>query len=131
MIVYLYRRADLLDDAVMHDGDAIREAHRLGLVMRDVDGRRAGRLQDSLELGTHLQAQQRVQVRQRLVHQQHLRLDGERARDGDPLTLASREFVRIAVEILLDMKQPAALATCAFTRESSALCMRSPNATFS
>ncbi len=35
------RRVDLLDLPVAHDGDALPEGHRLDLVMRDVDRRRA------------------------------------------------------------------------------------------
>jgi len=57
------------------------------------------------ELGTHLQPQQRVQIRERLVHEQHWRLDRERARHRDALALPARELRGIALEIALDVQQ--------------------------
>ena len=40
-VVELLRRGDLLQHALLHDRDAAAERHRLGLVVRDVDGRHA------------------------------------------------------------------------------------------
>ncbi len=42
----------------------------------------------------------RIERAERLVHQQHRRIGGERARDTDALRLAARQFVRVAVEEL-------------------------------
>ena len=44
------------------------------------------------QLVAHLHAQLRVEVRQRLVEQQHLRLDREGARERDALLLAAGEL---------------------------------------
>ena len=130
--VDLERRADLVDLAAIHHGDAVGEAHGLGLVVRDVDRRGAGLAQHRLQLRAHLEPQQRVEIGERLVHQQHGRLDGERARHRDALALAARELGRIAVEIAARCgAAPAARSTLRFTSACGAFCMRRPKATFS
>ncbi|CAK8736622.1 hypothetical protein SODG_000335 [Sodalis praecaptivus] len=43
----------------------------------------------------------RIERAERLVHQQHLRVGGQRARHADPLLLAAGELVWIAVTKLL------------------------------
>ncbi len=65
------RRADLLEQAVAHDRDAVAHRHRLDLVVGDVDGRRAEALVQPRDLGAGLHAQLGVEVRERLVHQEH------------------------------------------------------------
>ena len=54
------------------------------------------------ELGTHLVTQLGVQVGQRLVHQEDLRITHDGAADGDALALAAGECLRLTVEILGD-----------------------------
>ena len=61
----------------------------LDAVVGHVDGGDAERLLDSADLDAHLLAQEGVQVRQRLVQQQHARLDDEAARQRDALLLAA------------------------------------------
>jgi hypothetical protein len=46
------------------------------------------------DLGAHLRAQLRVEVRERFVEQQHARLDYDGARQGDALLLAAGKLVR-------------------------------------
>ena len=52
------------------------------------------------DLGAHLNAQLRVQVRERLVHQEDLRLADDRAAHRDALPLAAGELPRLAVEVV-------------------------------
>ena len=85
----LGRRADLHDAPLAHHHDAIRQREGFGLVVRDVDRRQSERRMESLDLRAHLEAQLRVEVRERLVQQEHTRLDDERACDGDALLLAA------------------------------------------
>ncbi len=92
----------------MHHGDAVGKAHGLRLVMRHIESGGAGLLQHA-QLGPHLQAQERVEVGERLVHQQHRRLDRERARHRHALALPARELRGIAVEIGLDMEEGSGL----------------------
>ena len=83
------RRVDLLDPTVAHDRDALAERHRLDLVVRDVDGRGAEARVQARELGAHVHAQLRVQVRERLVHQERERLAHDRAAHRHPLALTA------------------------------------------
>ena len=96
------RRADLLDETVLHDDDAVAEGHRLGLVVGDVDKGGVDALAQLNELGTHLVAELGVQIGQRLVHEQDLGFAHDRAADGDALPLAAGECLRLAVEVLGD-----------------------------
>ena len=98
MVVELERRADLLDAAVVHDDDAVGHRHRLDLVVGDVDRRRLQALVQRLDLGAHRHAQLGVEVGQRLVEQEHLRVAHDRAAHRDALALAARELARIALE---------------------------------
>ena len=97
MFVELARPRDLLDQADVHDGDAVAHRERLFLVVRDVHERRARARLDLLELELHLLAQLEVERAQRLVEQQGRRLVDERAREGDALLLAARELPGLAL----------------------------------
>ena len=92
MFVELARPRDLLDQAEVHDGDAVAHRQRLFLVVRDVHERGARARLDLLELELHLLAQLEVERAQRLVEQQGRRLVDERAREGDPLLLPAGEL---------------------------------------
>ena len=87
---------DLLDAALVHDRDAVRRRHRLGLVVGDVDRGDAEFIVQAADLAAHLLAQIGVEVRQRFVQQQDFRLHHQRARQRHPLLLAAGEFVGIA-----------------------------------
>ena len=80
---------DLLDLAAVHHRDAVREAHRLALVVRDVEERDADLVVDAVQLDLHVLPQLQVERGERLVEEQHLRLQDERAGDGDALLLAA------------------------------------------
>ena len=60
--------------------------------MGDVDERDPERLLDALELDLQVHAQARVERAQRLVEQQHRRLEHERAGQRDALLLAAGEL---------------------------------------
>jgi len=81
-------RVHLLQETVSQHGDPITHRHRLGLVVRDVDGRHAQVTLQARDLRTHLDAELRVEVRERLVHEEGLRLadDGTPHRDALALT---------------------------------------------
>ena len=51
-----------------------------------------------LDLRAHLHAQLGVEVRERLVEQEHLRIAHDGAAHGDALALAAGELARIALE---------------------------------
>ena len=104
-VVDLVRRRELLQLAVAHDGHEVGHRHRLGLVVRDVQRGRPEALLQALDLAAHRRAQLRVEVRERLVHQEHGRLAHDRARQGDALALAAREVARPAVEQVRDLER--------------------------
>ena len=58
-------------------------------------------------------AERRVEVGQRLVEQEHLRVAHDGAADGDALALAAGELRRLAVEQLLELQHLAARAAAA------------------
>ena len=99
------RRVDLQQLPVAHHRDALAERHRLDLVVRDVDGRRAETVVELRERRAHADAELGVEVRERLVEQERLRLAGDRAAHRDPLALAARELRRPAVEQLREAEQ--------------------------
>ncbi len=86
------RRAGLRDLRVAHDDDPVGDGQRLGLVMRDVDHGEAESLLQRADLLPHAPAQAGVEVRQRLVERQHLRLQHQGAGDRDALLLAARHL---------------------------------------
>jgi len=95
--VDLLWRPDLLDAAVVHDGDAVRHRERLRLVVGDVDRRHAGLALDGADLAAETLAQAGVERRQRLVQQEDVRLRSERAGERDPLLLPAGERLRVPV----------------------------------
>ena len=99
------RRVDLLHGAVAHHRHAGAERHRLDLVVRDVDGRDPEPVVQPRQLGAHVDAELRVQVRERLVHQERLRLAHDRAAHRDALALAAGERAGPALEQLLEPEQ--------------------------
>ncbi len=87
--------------AVAHDGDAIGERQRLGLVVGDVEHRQRRQLaMQPRQLLQHVAADLRVERRERLVQQQHARPDRQRASDRHPLLLAAAELARVASRIV-------------------------------
>ena len=52
-----------------------------------------------LDLGAHRDAQLGIEIGERLVEQEHLRIAHDGAAHGDALALAAGELARIAVEI--------------------------------
>ena len=82
--------------------DAVGEIDRLFEIVRDQHGRGAGLHEDALQLLAHEQRHLVVERRERLVEEQDLRLDHQRAHDRDELLLAAGHLVGIAVEVDLD-----------------------------
>ena len=98
--VELLGRPDLLEDAQAHDRDPVAHRHRLDLVVRDVDRRRDERPLQLQDLGPRRDPQRRVEVRERLVHQERGRLAHDRAAERDALALAAGELLRLALDQL-------------------------------
>ena len=99
------RRVDLEQPPVAHDGDPLPEGHRLDLVVGDVERGDAEPVVELRQRGAHPDPELRVEVRERLVHQERLRLPRDRPAHRDALALASGELRRPPVEQLAEPEQ--------------------------
>ena len=89
----------------MHDDDAVGEAHRLDLVVGDIDGGRALLDVQPLDLRPHLLAQLGVERADRLVHQHRLRPPHQRPSDGHALHVAARQRRRLLRQQVGDLQR--------------------------
>ena len=97
----LVGRAVLLEHAAdVEDGDAVGELDGLVDVVGDEHDRLAHPPLEVEQLVLQPGPHDRVDGAERLVHQQHRRVGGERPGHADPLLLAARELGRVAVEQL-------------------------------
>ena len=78
-----------------HHHNPIGHGERLSLVVRHVDGGDANATLKFPNEITHLVAKSGVQVGQRLIEQQYPRLNDQRASQGDPLLLSTRQLARV------------------------------------
>ena len=104
--IQLQRRAGLDDASALHDRDARAQRHRLGLIVRHVHHRGLQFLLKALQIRSHLPAQLRVEVRQRLVHQIDRRVAHERARERHALLLSARKLARLPLEQIVETEAP-------------------------
>ena len=89
-----------------HDHHAVGEIHGFGHVVRHVD-HRLSRLPPHLrQQPLHVVARESVERGERLVHEQHGRIVGQRPGNGDPLLHAPGEMVRKGVGEFLQLHQP-------------------------
>ena len=125
------RGPDLLHHALAQDRDPVAERHRLGLVMGDVDrGDAQAALQPS-DLGAHLAAELGIQVRQRLIEEERIRLSDDRAAHRDTLPLPAGEVGRLTFQVLGQLQDVSCLIDQLFTSASGVSFSRSGNAMFS
>src|SRR5579864_4608165 len=99
-LVDLVPRADLDHLAEIHHGDAIGDMPDDGEIVRNEDVREPEVALQRLEQIHDLRANRNVERRHRLVEDDQLRIQRERARDPDALPLAARELVREPVRML-------------------------------
>jgi hypothetical protein len=95
-LVHLGRGADLLDAAAGHDRQPVRQGQGLLLVVGDVQEGDPDGLLERLQLHLERLAQLGVQRAERLVQQQHRRLQHQRPGQRHPLLLAAGELRRPA-----------------------------------
>ena len=91
---------DLHDLAEVHHGDAVGDVSDDREVVRDEEVREPELVLELDEQVDDLRLDRDVERGDRLVEDQHLRVQRERAGDADPLALAARELVRKAVRVL-------------------------------
>ena len=88
-VIDIARARDLLDDAVVHHGDHVGHRHRLELVVRNVDRRRAEPVMQRAQFTDHRLAHFGIECAERLVHQETLRLAHDRPPERDALPVAA------------------------------------------
>ena len=127
-VVDLGRWADLLDPALAHHDDPVGQRHRLLLVVGHVHRRDPELALDRPDLLAQGDPDLRVERGQRLVEEEDLGLDREGAGQRDPLLLAARQLVRVAVALVGQVDELEELADAlADLRPSGCLRTRSPN----
>ena len=104
MVEDLLGGAGLLDDAVLHDDDAVAQGHGLHLVVGDVDEGGVDLLPELDDLRAHLVAELGVQVGEGLIHQKDLGVPDDGPADGDALPLAAGEGLGPPVQVLGDVQ---------------------------
>ena len=98
--VDLLGRPDLDELALVHDRDLVGHRPHDGEVVRDEEVREPEVALEVLEQVEDLRLDGDVQRRDRLVADDQLRVQRERAGDADALALAARELVRVAVRVV-------------------------------
>ena len=96
-VVDLIRRADLLDPALVQDRDAVGELKRFVLIVGDEHRGMAGAVMQLAQPTAQILAHLGVERAERLVEQEHARLDRERARKRDALALPAGKVRRVAL----------------------------------
>jgi hypothetical protein len=87
--VDFHRLVELLEDAIVHDRDAVRHHHRLLLVVRNEDDGDFELALQPLDLGARLHPKARIEVGERLVHKERGRMPNDGAPHRDALSLAA------------------------------------------
>jgi hypothetical protein len=98
-----------LQDAPVQYRDPVAHGHGLDLIVGDIHGgdTQAGLQRGNLRTGLHPKL--RVQVGQRLVHQEDVRLPDDRSAHRDPLALAAGQRLRFAVQVFVQLQQTGGL----------------------
>ena len=98
--VDLVLRPQLGHPAEVHDADPVRDVPHDGQVVGDEDVRQAELVLQLLHQVDDLGLHRDVERRDRLVADEHLRVQRDAAGDADALPLATRELVGVAVDVL-------------------------------
>ena len=124
LVVDLLGAAELAHLAAAHHRDAVAQAHRLHLVVGDVEGGGAQPALELLELVAGQGAELGVEVRQRLVEEEDVRVADHRPGQGHPLPLTSGEGAGLPLQEPLDaehLRRPLDLAGDALPRRALGL----------
>ena len=112
-IIQVLRSIDLLDEAVLHNDDTGTHGHSLGLIVCYIDEGGAELLIQLRNLSSHVSAELCVEVRERFVEEEYLRITDDCTTQRDTLSLTAGESLRLSVKILLDAEDAGSLAYAA------------------
>ncbi len=91
-LVNLHRCVNLLNFTAVEHDDPLPQRHRFDLIVGHVDHGRAQTAVQLRDLGAHRQPQLRIEIGQRLIEQENLRITHQRAPECDALALPAREL---------------------------------------
>ena len=95
----------MLNYAFVHYGDSIGNRHGFLLIVGYVHRGDAHAVLQFLDHGAHLHAQLRIQIGKRFIHQKHIGLDHQRARQRHALLLSAGQRIGHTIRILIDLYQ--------------------------
>ena len=98
LLIQVLRSIYLLDNAVLHNNDSGTKGHSLGLVMCNVDDGGAQSLMQLSDLDTHLYTQLSIQVGQRLIHQEYLRVTNDCTSHSNTLSLTTGQSLGLTIK---------------------------------
>ena len=110
MRVDFARTTDLLQNPLAQHGNTIAHRHGLDLIVRDVERRRTQFTLECSDLRASTHTQFGVEIRQRLVHAEHLGAPHDRSSHCHSLTLTAGQFRRFAFEEILEFEHRGDLA---------------------
>ena len=122
MIIQVLRRVDLLNEAVLHNNNTVAHRHSFGLVVGNIDEGGAQSQVQLRDLGSHLCTQLCVQVGERLVKQEDLRVTDDCTAQRNTLSLTTGESLRLSVEKVRDVEDSSSLFYAALDLSPSAFC---------
>ena len=109
-VIHVFRRPHLFEAARVHERDSVAHAHGLDLVVGDQDRGRTGLVLNAANFCAHLEPETGIEIRQWLVHQEHVGLAHERASQRHALLLTAGEGRRSAFEEFFDAQDARHLA---------------------
>ena len=98
LVVQLQRRADLFDAPTVEHHHLVGQGHGFDLVVGHVDHGRLQFFMQARQLQAHLHAQGGVEVGQRFVEQEDLRVAHNRSANRHALALATRKLLGLALQ---------------------------------
>ena len=105
MIVDLIGGADLFNLAVVDHHHAVGDFERLFLIVRHEHAGEIDFIVQSAQPAAQFFAHFRIQCTEGLIEQQHLRLDGQRARERDTLPLTTGKLMRVAIRQPVELNE--------------------------
>ena len=104
MLVHFLRSSDLLEQTVVQNRNAVTHGQSFGLVVGHVHGGDAQLTLQRSNLGTGLDTQLGVQVGQRLIHEEDLRLTDNCTAHCHTLTLTTGKCLRLTIQVGLQVE---------------------------
>ena len=98
LVIQILRSINLLDNTILHNYDSGTKSHSLGLVVSYVDDSGFKSLMKLGNLDTHLYTELSVQVGERLVHKEYLRVTNDCTTHSNTLSLTTGQSLRLTLK---------------------------------